>query len=301
MNTNLSIWTWNANTDRRQTGNIADAIPECLMERRFPYICAEVKRRLSQGGVFVLFEIVDDVCAKFAQFGKDNGWSAVSAKYNQSHGSFNYLVLANNVEIMASKLLPLTKSGKPYEGDRDNSVAHKTETLNEEFEKGVFQVTLSDLTLFVVHLGLRNDSRLLQMAKLQEYVAGADRAIILGDFNSFDATKKEPTLFAAQFDDLKSSGWTHATNNIVSTFDNRSFPYDLVFKMSNEDKALFDDLSKSYDIPQFREFLLRLPERYSTVGVALDHAFTKGLDCTASAEALPALSDHSIIQVVVNL
>jgi hypothetical protein len=292
---------WNVNCDRRQTPkfgfNIPAAIPECAIENRLSGILAEVKEQLQQpGSTFVLFEITDDIRIKIVDFAKANGWNAEFAKYNLSIDSYNYIVLTNGVEIREPVLLPLTKSGKPYEGVRDKSPAQLDECLGEEYEKGVFRLTVGDVGLFVIHLGLRNDSKLLQMAKLSEYTGDYQNALVIGDFNSFDSRVGQPTLFSEQFQQLLASG--HLTEKIPWTFDNRTFPYDLLFKMTPEDKAKYEQLLKGDDIPAFRQFLLDLPNRYTTVSTALDHAFAKGIACSATAESLPNLSDHSIINIV---
>jgi len=297
------ISVWNINCDRRQSGKIKEALPECCMSERFTKIRKQIKKRLKNGGLFILLEVDNETCKKLDWYVLSKDWLFESAHYNSSETSFSYVVIyTQGYCINYSDLYPLTMSGLPYSSPRDKSKEHLLETFNEEFEKGVFHIILTlptslTIDLFVVHLGLKNDSRLLQTKKLQEYVASHKKALIVGDLNSFDSTKKEPTLFTTQLDMLLESGFLHSSNTIQSTFDNRFFPYDLQFKMTTEDKQEYDKLLKGDDHIAFREFLLGLPKKYSTEGVALDHVFSKGIDCTVKSEALYELSDHSLITV----
>ena len=147
------------------------------------------------------------------------------------------------------------------------------------------------------------------MSKMLEHITQSETpSIIIGDFNSFDSKKKEPTLFHEQFNILTQDGWTHDTAQVYSTFDNRCFPYDLMFKMSESDKNMYNeyvdscanikvDVNRDNMIQKFRTFLMELPKRYLTVGVALDHVFSKHLHCDVCVESFPNLSDHYIVHV----
>jgi hypothetical protein len=278
------------------------------MSCRFSGICQQLKERLTNNSIVALFEIDATTRDKLIQLAQENQWLVLSGSYNPSPNSFHYMVFSSSPDIKfgQSELLPLTLSGKLYDGPRDKSSVHLLETLGEEFEKGIFKVPVTihnnSFDLFIVHLGLRNDSRILQTQKLQQYVKESKKAMLIGDFNCFDSSNKEPALFEKQLDMLIADGFLHVSNMIKSTFDNRSFPYDLQFKMSDDDKAEYAKLSTAIDtddsINAFHNFLESLPKKYSTEGIALDHVFTKGINCTVKAESFTDLSDHSLLTVI---
>ena len=310
----INIKVWNINCDRRLNGPIGQAFPKLHPDVRIPEILKKIKQELIPGTIFCLLEVTEEPAEKLRAFAKTQGYGCVSAPYNSSSGCFYFVTLYDQAsfEVIKSTLLPLTKSKQPVSNDSRPKQGEKPmkeyleETLGDNFEKGVFEVLFlnkqsgKQFVCYFNHLGLRNEARLKQTKCLIEYVQERNvtkglPCFVGGDMNSFDFTKSTPTLFQEQIDLLTEAGLEWLTELLQSTFS--AFPYDIVFKFTEDEKDIYFSLLRGEKLEEFRAFCEKMVEKYGTAGAALDHVFIKNFEGSCQVEIEPCeLSDHHIIK-----
>lgn len=298
----IEIVSVNINSDRRASEKvISDALKECHISARIDEILDLVSGHLcrKQETIICLFEIDSKTLDFITKWCTIRNIIFVKGCYNLSQDSFHFLVMTNQIcGFVSNNIFPLTKSGCFYKGERDKSSEQLEETLQDVYEKSLFHVeTFSGLHIWVTHLSLGNEAKMLQMKKIAEIVRPFNNSVLVGDFNCFDRNVKEQAYLKGMFDPMSDIHWTHLSKDWDSTFDNQFFPYDLEYLMVVEDKKTFSLLKESGDHIRLRNFLLELPKKYRTKGLALDHVFTN-LECVkAKFEMRPLLTDHAFLQI----
>jgi len=305
----------NINTDRRIDGIIAKALPQYIFSQREPGIIEAVLK--IEADIVCLFEVAPEMIEPLETGLAKHGYHSKHFFYNESAMAFSFLVISKNEENLCSITVhPLTKSGtyvsnskrpqapRSAEAPSEAFLAYKEEILGDAFERTVIRASIGEIDYYYVHLGLQNETRLLQTQKLREIVeihsiSQERKFTIGGDFNSFDARKTTPTLLAEQIEILsKMPKTTHNSEKILCTF--RAFVFDLVFRMSTDDKETYFRLQKTGLVDEFREHCEKMAEKYGTEGTALDHVFSsESLNVEVEAIDLGSLSDHFMMVVTI--
>lgn len=320
----------NINTDRRITGIVAEACPEYPFPQRKQGIIDAVVKILAD--LIILFEVSPEMIEPLIEGFALHGYHCEHVPYNESTGAFSFLVLSKNEKnLQFIKAYPLTESGsyisnserpaspKPGEVPSAELIAYKKLILGDNFEKTVIKITIGGTDYYCTHLGLQNETRLLQTQEVRRIIEAQSQGrqfIITGDFNSFDSTKSTPTLFTEQLEIVSTlPGVTWDTSKILCTF--RAYIFDLLFKMSitdkaeyfrlekeyaalitqlqsaPEDKIEFLQLEKAYVVQQFRLHCEAMVAKYGLEGTALDHVFSsETLNVTVEVIDMGSLSDH---------
>lgn len=343
------IQVWNANTDRRLNGISGQAFPNYRPGERILGIVEKITNDLKKnGGICILFELEEDICEKIIELlGSD--YYTTMVPYNTSKGCFNFLFVSTNTEHFKHIIpLPLTKSGQPIKNDTrppapkpgepltEEQKIYKIETLGDNFEKMIVLIKLNihgeEVHVYVTHMGLSNDTRIQQTQKLKEYVmkysiADNKKWVLCGDFNSFDGSVSYPKLFTEQIEILNNLNGKWLTENVQTTFS--AFPYDIVFKLSKQEKDKYFELCKfstemetKYKIfradeliekltseenemyfkyvEEFRTFCIEMSTKYGINGGALDHVFTNVEGVDVDIQDPGTLSDHSKVTIIFN-
>jgi len=315
----IRILFLNANTDRRLNGVEGKAHPHYLPSNRIPKITMQVRLLLNEATIFCLCELEEDVCNQFAAEFADCATKIVA--YNTSKGAFHLLLIAHNPVTLANvKAYPLTKSGESYPDAKrptalkpnevptaeykEEVALYKKEILGDNFDKMVVGVSLTvngeTIDVYFTHMGLSTEARMAQTAKLVEIIKSRlpNKFVIIGDLNAFDPSVKVPALYKPQIELIReglSCAWL--TEGVESTFE--AYYFDIVFKLTEEERKKYFQLKDENKIEEFRVFCLEMVAKYGTKGGPLDHAFaSKELNAIATVHPTEGLSDHAMIEVV---
>lgn len=319
---------YNINSDRRlaSTTVIGKAFPELQPSVRKDVVCEKVIQAIGINEIVILLEVDDQMLNGLVEYvHHSTELKYRSAIYNTSQGSFKYLVLTRLEGVVETvREFPLTKSGNFFEGMRPAApvsgetpsaefLDYKEEILQDNFDKSVMMLTvqiqnddqLTPLDVYCTHPGLANTAKLLQTKKIVEIIQSNSidhgRPFVLGgDLNSFDQTASTPTLYLPQIELLSSmENVIWATNGVNCTF--YAYPFDIVFKMNNQEKDKYFLLIKEEKVDEFRSFCEEMSQKYGLEGGCLDHVFhSSSLQVqTTVIDEFGALSDHYMLRAIV--
>ena len=302
--TELYLVNLNVNSDRRvddPTSVLSPAFQDLSFKSRFALNCALLDS-LSENNqtLFALQEANDVARDSLKDFFEKKGLTVLTAKYANDPGAFNFIFAYNSelYDLVDTSQLYYTESGLSTSPEDRKALSKEEKVkrhLGTEFEKSVQLVRLrhkatgKEMLVANTHPGLEMKHRIAAMNKLVDYLENEKGMIIgLGDFNQFDATIPEPTVYQEQVKILQDRGFQWASEGIShvgmkTTF--MGFPFD-IFRFFNEaDRAEYNALIQDRNnLPQLREFFTRKiqEKNLSLYGGCLDAVFTRGLPERAS-------------------
>lgn len=303
----------NLNSDRRLSPNttIAKAYPELSPVVRIKKICETELLNIADDEIVFLLELDTFMLQELSKFAHTSGFEYTSVTYNYSLGAFACLIITKIKNIVNSlQIFPLTKSGKfvencdrPTRDSESDYLSYTEEVLGDNFEKLLIKITYDNIDIYCTHVGLSNNCKLNQTKMIcdiikKESVDNNKSFILGGDFNMFDQTQSEFTLYVDQLNVItKNLPVVWSTKNIENTF--TPFPYDIVFKMTREEKDIYFQLNNEGKVEEFRNFCSNMVEKYGLFGGALDHVFhTDGMNIVTTAIDFGDCSDHFVLKCV---
>lgn len=301
--------SWNTNDDRRLNGPIGQAYPKLNKFDRYKQIKNILSFNLLDNCTIIgLCELSKESCDDLETWAKKIGYGVITGDYNQSALAFRYCVIYPPIFEAKGTILPLTVSGQFVDDETrpaPDDPEYKQEVLGDNYEKSVlkvqFQLKKFKFTYYLVHFGLRNETRLRQSRRLLEYIQESGPVIIAGDFNSFDMTSSDPVLFTEQIEIFQKAGWKWQTEHFDTTF--TAFPYDIVFKYTSEEKEtyfqLLDQMKENCseeNISLFKEHCSACYAKYGGNGGPLDHVFTQNFSTEVTVKKeMHSHSDHAMV------
>lgn len=298
MDTNKTVVvSFNVNDDPRLNGPEGIAFPEYKFSHRAPMIASEVGSILasSKQVIVCLFELCEASCDILCSL---ISYPSMRISYNLDVSSFYFLLFVNDRLLLDSvTILPLTTSGKRYNGSRCEPYQlgyneFIEEVLGDKFEKTLLKITINNLDVYITQLGSTEQIRYQQGKRLMEYVNEVsydDHYILCGDFNAVKVTSRTITLDEKLIDIINEGTWL--TDNIKSTC--KRFPYDILHKCTPPEKELYKVVMTNSEA--LRTLCLLLGEKYGNEGGPLDHVFASYVERDVTILERYALSDHSMI------
>lgn len=320
-NNQHSITFFNVNSDRRLNPKeiIGRSFNELTGESRYPDVINYIFTQLDKNNIICLCEIdslfIELLTNKLLQ---KKEYKMIYNHYNSDKGSFYFVIIfcEEKYKLIESKLLCLTSDGKPIADEERvlNTKAYgrkeyEQRTLFDNFEKGALltkfidNVSNESFLIIITHIGLSNRAKLAQASKILEYLSEyKDESIIFGgDLNAFNSEIKEPVMLMDLINIFKNNGWNWRTKELETTI--RVYPFDIFFKLDEEDFDKYHFL-KNLNIPkEFRSFCEEKAKEKGTDGLALDHIFTwkfeKDIKITTELpyEKGVQLSDHYLVKM----
>lgn len=319
-NNEIEIIVGNFNSDRRvspsapQGKTIAQAFSEYQTPRRISTLYSMIDK-LKTNVIMILVEIDAETKQSLTDYCAKNHVAITTFAYNKSVGCFHFVIMTKNPSLINSiKCFPLTKSGsyvenvtrpagpvvsKPGEKPTTEFLLYQEEICFDNFEKSLIQIALGKLHVYATHVGLSNKAKITQTQLIanivqKQSIVNQNQVIVTGDFNCFNAEKTGNVLLTEQLDHLNFLKWS--TANIKSTF--KSYPFDIVYKLSATEKQTYFKLIDEVQIDQFRTFCEQMAMTYGLEGGALDQVFATTDLAIEQIEMYPA-SDHSFFSIKV--
>lgn len=303
----IKIRTWNVNSDTRLNPNlpqgktIANAFPNLQPQIRAKKMCRLI-RSMNKNEINIFFEVDNEMLKQLTFCCRENDVRFEVKQYDASHLSFCYMVMTKDYSLSYTiKHFSLTTANEKYKVEGDALSAYTTNVFDNYVGKTLIRITFYDykLDVYVAHLGLSNKEKIIQTEKIDEIIYknsiknDNNRVVLMGDFNCFD--EDGSGLLTEQINILKETLEWH-TESFTNTI--TSYPYDVIYKLSANEKYEYDKLNSEEKIDEFKEFCNKMVKKYgSKVEIATDHVFSsKGMNLEIKQNSMYPASDHDLIE-----
>jgi mRNA deadenylase 3'-5' endonuclease subunit Ccr4 len=285
----MTIFSLNVNSDRRikptsdsssllssafsnlSHTNRADLLNQMLIDVNADIVCLQ--------------EVDDLYLPIIIEFLNSLGYNIYTHKYTDNEPSaFSYVTAFRDNYVLLSQIsVVFTEDGKFLSKEMRQTMTIDEKKLNNydtEYEKScpIFRLKINshEIVLANVHLGLTNKHKTMASHRLCQFIddltdkSTTSEVIIVGDFNQFDTTKKEATVYDSQINIYKNFDYQWASKDIDCTF--ISFPYDIDRFLSETDMAECNAIKNANDL---RNFYMTVIERdgINLASCALDSVF----------------------------
>lgn len=310
----------NINDDRRLKSKYNNFCDHLRLENRLDNISNNIKKLLDQNTIVAICEITIENMIKLLKLvGTSN---IVLGKYNNDPNAFQYIVfypkslrviehinlaLTHDVTMSNGLVLKSTEfidnDCRPgTDGERRADTNYQNFTGGELFEKSILVIKFASndktFMLVVLHLGLMQQQRTIQIKKIVDILENLNKQIlpiiICGDFNGFVASKGGP--FVEQYSPLLENGYINKLDFHENTFE--PYPYDIAYRLV-EPQPFFDLLkimnSCEYSQAHVDEYvdMCKNAKQNKAVPVALDNIFIKNIDVSSKITLFDNFcSDH---------
>lgn len=311
-----AFWNVNSNCRLNDPNDLvyARAWPELTDKSRIKQIMKNVFILINKYPFVCLLEVNEQISHEIKKETANFSILYRRIPYNTSKSALNFVVLSRYPAIMETiEEFPLTKSGKSFP-DALRPVASKEdeeptrefleyhdEVFGETKNNMVIRVTVKNIDVYIVHLGITNYSRLYQTDKLTEIIqknsyANGRKVIVCGDFNCFNNMLTTPALYVDPMNLLREKlkiKWITEE----SMFKSRVFPFDIVFRLSEAEKVEYFNLHDTNKIEEFKAFCEKMGDKYGLETICLDHVFGHDDFRIEYSGTLSPLSDHPVIMM----